>query len=38
MKNLFVPEDERFDVSFWRRFVQSALAFSYDGTTRRKRS
>jgi penicillin-binding protein 1A len=30
MKNLFVPEDERFDVSFWRRFVQSALAFSYE--------
>jgi penicillin-binding protein 1A len=30
MKNLFVPEDERFDISFWRRFVQSALAFSYE--------
>jgi penicillin-binding protein 1A len=30
MKNLFVPEDERFDVSFWRRFTQSALAFSYE--------
>jgi penicillin-binding protein 1A len=30
MKNLFVPEDERFEVSFWRRFVQSALAFSYE--------
>jgi penicillin-binding protein 1A len=30
MKNLFVPEHERFEVSFWRRFVQSALAFSYE--------
>lgn len=30
MKNLFVDEDERFDVSFWRRFVQSSLAFSYE--------
>jgi penicillin-binding protein 1A len=30
MKNLFVPEDERFEISFWRRFVQSALAFSYE--------
>ncbi len=30
MKNLFVPEDERLEVSFWRRFVQSALAFSYE--------
>ena len=30
MKNLFVPEDERFEVSFWRRFTQSALAFSYE--------
>jgi len=30
MKNLFVPEDQRFKVSFWRRFVQSALAFSYE--------
>jgi penicillin-binding protein 1A len=30
MKNLFIPEDERFKVSFWRRFVQSALAFSYE--------
>jgi penicillin-binding protein 1A len=30
MKNLFVPEDERFEVSFWRRFIQSALAFSYE--------
>jgi penicillin-binding protein 1A len=30
MKNLFVPEDERFDISFRRRFVQSALAFSYE--------
>ncbi len=30
MKNVFVPEEERFEVSFWRRFVQSALAFSYE--------
>ncbi len=30
MKNLFVPEDERFQVSFWRRFVQACLAFSYE--------
>jgi penicillin-binding protein 1A len=30
MKNLFVPEGERFEVSFRRRFVQSALAFSYE--------
>lgn len=30
MKNLFVPADERLDVSFWRRFVQSSLAFSYE--------
>ncbi len=30
MKNLFVPEDERFEVSFWRRFVQACLAFSYE--------
>jgi penicillin-binding protein 1A len=30
MKNLYVPEGERFEVSFWRRFVQSVLAFSYE--------
>src|SRR3712207_6070413 len=30
MKNLYVPQEERFEVSFWRRFVQSALAFSYE--------
>ena len=30
MKNLFVPEGERLEVSFRRRFVQSALAFSYE--------
>ena len=30
MKNLFVDEDERLDVSFRRRFVQSSLAFSYE--------
>ncbi|HEX2740234.1 MAG TPA: transglycosylase domain-containing protein [Rubrobacter sp.] len=30
MKNLYVPEDERFVTSFRRRFVQSALAFAYE--------
>ncbi len=30
MKNLYVPEDERLDTSFRRRFVQSALAFAYE--------
>ena len=30
MKNLYVPEDERFETSFRRRFVQSALAFTYE--------
>ena len=30
MKNLYVDEGERFDVSFWRRFVQSSLAHSYE--------
>ena len=30
MKNLYVPEGERFETSFWRRFTQSALAFSYE--------
>jgi penicillin-binding protein 1A len=30
MKNLYVPEGERVEVSFWRRFVQSAFAFSYE--------
>jgi penicillin-binding protein 1A len=30
MKNLFVDEDKRLDVSFWRRFVQSSLAYSYE--------
>jgi membrane peptidoglycan carboxypeptidase len=30
MKNLFVAEEERFQVSFWRRFVQACLAFSYE--------
>jgi hypothetical protein len=29
MKNLYVPEGEQLEVSFWRRFVQSALAFSH---------
>ncbi len=30
MKNLYVPEAQRLRVSFWRRFVQAALAFSYE--------
>ena len=30
MKNLYVPEDERLETSFRRRFVQSALAFAYE--------
>ncbi|HEV8045484.1 MAG TPA: biosynthetic peptidoglycan transglycosylase, partial [Rubrobacter sp.] len=30
MKNLYVQEEERLDVSFWRRFVQSSLAFAYE--------
>jgi len=32
MKNLYVPEGERLQISFWRRFVQSALAFAYERT------
>lgn len=37
MKNLFIPEDERLEVSFWRRFSQSALAFAYErGHTKRE--
>lgn len=30
MKNVYVPEEHRFEVSFWRRFVQAALAFAYE--------
>ena len=30
MKNLYVDEDQRFEVSFWRRFKQSSLAFAYE--------
>jgi membrane peptidoglycan carboxypeptidase len=30
MKNLYVPEDQRFETSFRRRFVQSSLAFAYE--------
>ncbi len=30
MKNLYVAENERTDASFWRRFKQSSLAFSYE--------
>jgi penicillin-binding protein 1A len=30
MKNLYVDQDERLEVSFRRRFVQSSLAYSYE--------
>ncbi|HET7480739.1 MAG TPA: transglycosylase domain-containing protein [Rubrobacteraceae bacterium] len=30
MKNLFIPEEDRMEVSFWRRFSQSSLAFAYE--------
>ncbi|CAN5703337.1 PBP1A family penicillin-binding protein [soil metagenome] len=30
MKNLYVPQDERLQTSFRRRFVQAALAFTYE--------
>jgi penicillin-binding protein 1A len=30
MKNLYVEEEERMEISFRRRFVQSALAFAYE--------
>ncbi len=30
MKNLYVPEDERLEISFGRRFFQSSLAFAYE--------
>lgn len=30
MKNLFVDEDERLELSFRRRFVQSSLAYAYE--------
>ena len=30
MKNLFIPEKQRPETSFWRRFTQSSLAFSYE--------
>jgi len=30
IKNLYVAEDERFETSFRRRFVQAALAFTYE--------
>lgn len=30
MKNLYIPEADRIDVSFWRRFTQAALAFAYE--------
>ena len=30
MKNLYVPEGERLEISFQRRFVQSSLAFAYE--------
>ena len=30
MKNLYIPQDDRFQASFRRRFVQAALAFTYE--------
>jgi membrane peptidoglycan carboxypeptidase len=30
MKNLYIPEEEWLEVSFWRRFTQSSLAFAYE--------
>ena len=30
MKNLYIPETQRIEVSFWRRFTQAALAFAYE--------
>ena len=30
-KNLFVPEEQWIEVSFWRRLNQSALSFAYEG-------
>ncbi|MGI8859834.1 MAG: transglycosylase domain-containing protein [Rubrobacteraceae bacterium] len=30
MKNLYIPQARRIEVSFWRRFTQAALAFAYE--------
>ena len=30
MKNLYIPQAQRIEVSFWRRFTQAALAFAYE--------
>ena len=30
MKNLYIPEDQRLETTFRRRFVQAALAFTYE--------
>ncbi len=30
MKNLFIPENQRGEISFWRRLKQSTLAFAYE--------
>ena len=30
MKNLYIPQTQRIEVSFWRRFTQAALAFAYE--------
>jgi membrane peptidoglycan carboxypeptidase len=38
MKNLYVPEEERLEISFWRRFVQSSLASPTSRTIRKNRS
>ena len=30
VKNLYIPEEERFEVSFWRRLLQACLAHAYE--------
>jgi penicillin-binding protein 1A len=30
MKNLYIPDEARLEVSFWRRFTQAAIAFAYE--------
>ncbi len=30
IKNLYIPQAQRIEVSFWRRFTQAALAFAYE--------
>ncbi|MCA3747895.1 MAG: penicillin-binding protein [Rubrobacter sp.] len=37
VKNLYIPEEERFEVSFWRRLLQACLAHAYEqGHTKRE--